>query len=72
MRRMFGILLIATGVVGVVWGGITYVKDRDTVDLGVAEVTVTEEGSVPIPPLASVCALIAGTALLFTGRRRCT
>lgn len=69
MRRFLGIALIAVGVIGVVWGGITYVKDRDTVDLGVAEVTVTERDSVPIPPIAAAIALIAGSVLLFTGRR---
>ncbi|MEZ4648381.1 MAG: hypothetical protein R3E97_06235 [Candidatus Eisenbacteria bacterium] len=70
MKRMLGVALIAVGVIGVVWGGITYVKDRDSVDLGVAEVTVTQEDSVPIPPIASAIALIAGSVLLFTGRRQ--
>ncbi|MCB9465512.1 MAG: DUF3185 domain-containing protein [Candidatus Eisenbacteria bacterium] len=70
MKRMVGIALIAVGVIGIVWGGITYVKDRDTVDLGLAEVTVTEHDSVPIPPIASAIALIAGSVLLFTGRRQ--
>ena len=70
MQRIAGLVLIAVGVVGLVWGGITYVKDRDTLDLGVAQITVTEKDSIPIPPLAGAVALIAGSALLFAGRRR--
>jgi hypothetical protein len=70
MRTILGVVLIAVGVVGLIWGGITYVKDRDTVDLGVAEITVQEKETVPIPPLVSGLALVAGTAVLLVGRRR--
>lgn len=70
MQRIAGLVLIGVGVIGLIWGGITYVKDRDTVDLGVAELTVTDKDTVAIPPVASVIALIAGSALLIMGRRR--
>lgn len=69
MKRILGIILVAVGIIGVVWGGISYVKDRDTVDLGIAEVTVTDRETVPIPPIAAAVALVAGSVLLLMGRR---
>ena len=39
MRTVIAVIMIAIGVIGLAWGGITYVKDRDTLDLGVAEIT---------------------------------
>jgi len=67
--RILGLILVAVGVIGLAWGGITYVKDRDTLDLGVAEITVEDKETIPIPPVVGIVALIAGAALLIRGRR---
>lgn len=70
MRRVIGLALVAIGVIGLIWGGVTYVKDRNTVDLGVAKVSIEEKDRIPIPPIASGVALAAGVLLIFTSRRR--
>jgi hypothetical protein len=49
-------------------GGVSYVKDRDKVDLGIVKVTSEKRGFVP--PVVGVIALVAGVALLFVGRGR--
>ena len=41
---IFGLLLIALGIVGLVAGGITYTKEKDTADLGPV-------GSITVEPL---------------------
>lgn len=64
---IIGILLIVFGAIVLVIGGVSYVKDRDKVDLGVATVTTERRGFVP--PWVGGVALIAGIALLFAGRR---
>jgi hypothetical protein len=67
--RLLGLLLIIVGAIGLLWGGITYVRDRDSVDLGIAEVTVEDKETIPIPPVAGVVALVVGAAILVSRRR---
>jgi hypothetical protein len=70
MRTVIAVIMIVVGVIGLAWGGITYVKDRDTVDLGIAEITTEEKETVPVPPIISALLLVGGTSLLLLGRRR--
>lgn len=66
-----GLLLIALGLVGLVAGGITYTKEKDTADLGpVGSITVEQKKKVPVSPAVSVVAVVAGVALLLVGSRR--
>jgi len=68
--KLLGIILIVLGAIGILWGGFSYVKDRDTVDLGVAEVVVEEKGRVTVPPIIGVVLLVAGGAILGASRKR--
>jgi len=68
--RTIGILLIVVGLIGVIWGGVTYVKDRDTAHLGPIHVTTEDKGRVSIPPKAGVAALVVGGLLVFMSTRR--
>ena len=64
---LIGMLLIVFGAIVLIIGGVSYVKDRDSVDLGVAKVTTERRGFVP--PWVGGVALLAGVVLLFAGRR---
>ena len=68
--RMIGIILIIIGVVSLIWGGITYVKDRDTVDLGVVKVTTEDKDRISIPPVLGVVALVAGGVMFGVSSRK--
>ena len=69
--RIAGIILIILGVVGLVYGGITYTRRRDTVSLGPITATVNQRETVPISPVAGGIALVVGIGLLVaSGRRR--
>jgi hypothetical protein len=67
--RPIGILLIVVGLIGVIWGGVTYVKDRDTHHLGPIHVTTVEKDRISIPPTAGVVALVVGGVLVFMSTR---
>ena len=68
--RVAGIVLIVLGVIGLIWGGITYTKRRDTVNVGPISATVQQKETFPISPLVSGIALVAGIGLLVAGGRR--
>ena len=68
--KLLGIVLIVLGVVGVLYGGLTW-KTRDkVVDLGPVEVTKEKTHSVPLPPIAGAVSLVLGTALVVMSGRK--
>jgi hypothetical protein len=70
--RWVGLILIVLGTLGLVYGGITYTRDRKAVDLGPLEVNVEEKESIPVPPLVGGLAIAAGVVVLVLGGRRRT
>jgi hypothetical protein len=68
--RIAGILLIILGIIGLVWGGITYTKHRDTVNVGPISATVQQRETFPISPVVGGVALVIGIGLLVAGGRR--
>jgi hypothetical protein len=66
---LVGLILIVLGVIGVIYGGITYTKRRDTVGIGPIEVTATEKETIPISPIVGGVLLVAGIALVVGTRR---
>jgi uncharacterized membrane protein len=67
---ILGFLLIILGIVGLVVGGVTYTKDKDTVDLGPVDITAKEKEHVHIPPAIAIVALLGGACLVVAGSRR--
>jgi hypothetical protein len=65
-----GIVLIILGLVGFVIGGFSFTTKEEVIDLGPVEVSKEERRNVPITPLASGAALVAGIALLAVGSRK--
>ena len=65
-----GALLIALGLAGLVWGGVTYTKSKETANLGPLDITVKEKKTVPLPTPVSVGAVVGGVVLLVMGTRR--
>ena len=68
--RIAGIVLIILGVVGLVYGGITYTRRRDTVSIGPITATVNQRETFPISPIVGAVALVAGIGLFLAGSRR--
>jgi uncharacterized membrane protein YidH (DUF202 family) len=68
--KTIGIVLIALGVLALVYGGITYNKSRTVMEVGSMHVTATEQQHIPVPAFVGVAALVGGGALLVMGKRR--
>ena len=64
-----GIVLIVLGLVGLIYGGVSWTKREKVVDLGPIEVTHEESKSLPLPPIIGGVLLVAGVVLLVGGKR---
>ena len=68
--KLLGIALIVLGVVALVYQGITFLVPNTT-DFGLFTITVSEQHSIPLPPIVGGIALVAGLLLVYgIGRRR--
>ncbi|HLF56855.1 MAG TPA: hypothetical protein VI942_08420 [Thermoanaerobaculia bacterium] len=67
--KIVAILLIAAGIVGLVYGGITYTKSTHEARMGPLHFSVEDKETVNIPVWAGVGAIVVGGALLFARRR---
>lgn len=62
------IALMALGVVGLAYGGISYWSRETIVDLGPIQASADKKQTIPIPPIAGGVLLAAGAALLLFSR----
>ena len=69
MTRTIGVILCAIGVIGLVWGGITYTKEEKVIDIGPVQVTQEKTRKIPFPPVVGAVALVTGLVLIGTGKR---
>jgi uncharacterized membrane protein YidH (DUF202 family) len=67
--KVIGIVLIALGLVGLIYGGVSWTQREKVVDLGPIEVTHDERKALPLPPIVGGVLLVAGVVLLVAGKR---
>jgi hypothetical protein len=68
--KMAAVVLIAAGVLGLVYGSFSYTKDTHEAKLGPIELSVKEKETVNIPVWAGVGAIVIGGALLLIGGKK--
>lgn len=68
--KIIGIVLIVLGVLGLAYGGFSYTKEKKVIDLGPVQATTRTHETVPIPPLASGAAVVAGIVVLVVSARK--
>lgn len=68
-KRIVGIVLIAAGVLGLLYGGFSFTKETHTAKLGPLELSVDEKERVNVPVWLSVGSVVAGVVLLALGRK---
>lgn len=67
--RWIGILLTLAGLLALMYGGFTYTKHREVLELGPIEATVEEKKTIPVEPIVGAIALVAGVALILADRK---
>jgi len=68
--RLVGIALIVLGVCGLAYGGLSWTRREKVIDAGPIQVSRDKTESLPLPPIAGGILLIAGVALLASGRSK--
>ena len=64
--KTLALVLIAAGVLALLYGGFSYTKKTHQTKIGPLEFAVKEKESVNVPVWAGVGAIVVGGALLFT------
>jgi hypothetical protein len=68
--KLIGIILIAAGGLGLVYGGFSYTKETTGMKLGPIELKVEEKETIAVPLLVSAGAIAIGVFLLVgVGRK---
>jgi UDP-N-acetylmuramyl pentapeptide phosphotransferase/UDP-N-acetylglucosamine-1-phosphate transferase len=69
--RIAGVVLIVIGLIGLIWGGISWTDEKTVLDIGPIEARAEEQKTIPITPVVGGIALVAGIVLLvIPGKRR--
>ena len=68
--KLIGIILIAAGCLGLVYGGFSYTKETTGVKLGPIELKVQEKETVTVQLIVSAGALAIGVFLLVAVGRK--
>ena len=63
--KFVAVLLIAAGIVGLLYGGFTYTKATHEAKIGPLELSVKDKETVNIPVWAGVGAIVLGGVLLL-------
>ena len=68
--KIIGIVLLVAGVLGLVMGGFSFIKETHKANIGPISMSVEEKQTVNIPLWASIAALVAGAAVLVAGSKK--
>ena len=68
--RLIGIILIAAGCLGLVYGGFSYTKETTGVKLGPIELKVQEKETIAVPLIVSAGGIALGVFLLVAAGRK--
>jgi len=66
---VFGIMLIAIGIAGLIIDNITFTEKKVVIDAGPLKVTADQQRTIPIPSIAGVIAIVIGGGMIFFGRQ---
>ena len=69
MKTIIGAVLIVIGLIGLIWGGISYTREEKVLDLGPIEATAERRETIPVGPVVGGLALVGGIVLLVSGRK---
>lgn len=68
--KVLGIVLLAVGILALVYGGFSYTKETHEAKLGPLEISVSEKERVNVPLWAGIGLAVAGGAVLVMAGRK--
>src|SRR5205085_449234 len=68
--KIVGMVLIAAGALGLVYGGFSYTKETHEAKIGPLELSVKDKETVNVPVWAGVGAIVVGGLLLLVPKQR--
>ena len=68
--KTLGVVLVALGIIALVFGGIGYSSQRTIIDMGPIQATATEHHDVPISPIAGGVAIFSGLIIIVAPRKK--
>ena len=68
--RLVGIVVLAVGILALVYGGFSYTRETHDVKLGPVEFSVKEKERVNVPLWAGVALAVVGAGLLIAGKKQ--
>ena len=68
--KAVGFVLVILGLLALVYGGISYNRERTVLDVGSCRATATEQKNVPLSPIVGGIVLLSGILLLVIPRKR--
>ncbi len=69
MNRTIGLILIAVGVVMLIWTGFSYTKKEKVIDAGPLQVSADKKESVNWPPYLGGILLVGGIVIVATAKK---
>jgi hypothetical protein len=69
LNKTIGIILCIVGLIGLIWGGVSYKTQEKVVDVGPIHATREKTHEIPLPPVAGAIALLSGVALLIADKK---
>lgn len=67
--RMIGIVVLAAGILALVYGGFSYTRQTHDVKVGSLEISLSEKQRVNVPLWAGVILAVVGGGLLIAGKK---
>ena len=67
--KIVGIVLIALGILGLMYGGFSYTKETHQAKIGPVELSVKDKETVNVPVWAGVGAIVVGGLLLLMPKK---
>lgn len=64
-----GLVVIALGIAGLLLGRFSYTTQEKVIDLGSITASVDERHNVQVPDILGIGAILAGSLLLYLGRK---
>jgi hypothetical protein len=68
--KILGIVLLAAGILALVYRGFSYTKETHEANLGPLQLELKEKERVSVPTWAGVALAVAGGGLLLAGSRK--